>query len=99
MDDCLDVCLQVSQTVRTKPAASCESLYRKFRSFLSLPKALLNVTAFLAVVKDSLQPALSDTDGIKSELSERSDRSEREDVMRTRGQNEALQSNSSESQV
>ena len=41
--------------VRSKSPDACELLHRKFKSFLSLPKSLLNVAAFLAVVKDSLK--------------------------------------------
>ena len=53
-------CLQVSRGVHSKSSKACEGLYRNFRSFLSLPKHLLNVKAFLAVVKDSLK--LEDSD-------------------------------------
>ena len=91
--------------MRSKPATSCESLYRKFRSFLSLPKALLNVTAFLAVVKDSLEHPQSDAECVNTEVSGKSEISEKGDASGTvrptglRRQTAALPSNSSESQV
>ena len=66
-------CMQVSRGVRSKSPKACEALYRNFRSFLSLPKHLLNVKAFLAVVKDSLKLEDSDDATISDNHSEPSD--------------------------
>ena len=66
-------CAQVSRSVRSKSPKACEALYRNFRSFLSLPKHLLNVKAFLAVVKDSLKLEDSDDATISDNHSEPSD--------------------------
>jgi len=54
--------VQVSLFVGTKTAEACDALHRKFKSFLALPKTLLNVTAFLAVVKDSLKINVSEAE-------------------------------------
>ena len=65
--DCLNRCLvimQVAASIRGKSPQDCEVLHRKFRSFLSLPKPLLNVTAFLAVVKDTLKLESSEAETV-----------------------------------
>jgi len=48
--------------VGSKTAEACDALHRNFKSFLALPKSLLNVTAFLAVVKDSLKVDASEAE-------------------------------------
>jgi hypothetical protein len=48
--------------VGSKTVEACDALHRKFKSFLALPKSLLNVTAFLAVVKDSLKVDASEAE-------------------------------------
>lgn len=53
-----------------KGPGACEELYRSFKSFLSLPKPLLNVTAFLAVVKDSLKMEDSEAETVSDKHSE-----------------------------
>lgn len=56
--------VQVAKSISSKSPQDCEVLHRKFRSFLSLPKPLLNVTAFLAVVKDTLKLESSDAETV-----------------------------------
>lgn len=59
------ICVQqVAAAIQSKTPEACEVLYKKFKSFLSLPKPLLNGTAFLAVVKDSLKMESSEADTI-----------------------------------
>lgn len=60
--------MQVAGQLKTKTAEACEALHKKFKSLLSLPKPLLNVTAFLAVVKDSLKLESSEAETVSDEL-------------------------------
>ena len=51
--------------MQSKSPQACEAFAKNFRSLLSLPTQLLTVTAFLAVVQDTLKIKQSASDGPK----------------------------------